>query len=177
MLVVLLEPVADHLGLVVVADRKRAAVEVADALLPGRVELDVEDVAVLLAGPPPAQPANHLVVVDVDQQDSGQPPVELGETRRQCLRLGLGAREAVEDEAVGRLGGVDPLGDHADDHLVGDQVAAIHVLLRGAAQLGLVADRRPQDVPGRVVRQPQVFVKALPLGSLAAAGRAQENEI
>ena len=32
------------------------------------------------------------------------------------------------------LGGVDPLGDHADDHLVGDEVAAVHVLLGRAAR-------------------------------------------
>ena len=45
------------------------------------------------------------------------------------LGLRLGAREAVEDEAVLGLVLVDPLGDHADDHLVGDEVAAVHVLL------------------------------------------------
>ena len=80
--------------------------------------------------------------------------------------------KAVEDEAVGGLGGVDPLGDHADDHLVGDEVAAIHVLLCRAAELGLVAHRGAQDVPGRVVGQPQVFLQPLALRALAAAGRA-----
>ena len=88
---------------------------------------------------------------------------------RERLGLRLGAREAVEDEAVGRLGGVDPLGDHADDHLVGDEVAAVHVLLRGAAELGLLAHRGAEDVAGRVVGQAQVFLQALALRSLAAA--------
>ena len=46
------------------------------------------------------------------------------------LGLRLGAREAVEDEAVLGLVLVDALGDHADDHVVGDEVAAVHVLLR-----------------------------------------------
>ena len=53
------------------------------------------------------------------------------------LGLRLGAREAVEDEAVLGLRARRPLGDHADDHLVGDEVAAVHVLLRLAAELGL----------------------------------------
>src|SRR6478609_2116039 len=42
LLVVLLEPVADHLGFVVVAGYELAAVDVANALLLGRVELDME---------------------------------------------------------------------------------------------------------------------------------------
>src|SRR5690348_9529086 len=43
LLVVGVEPVADHLRPVVVADHERAAVVVADALLPRRAEVDVED--------------------------------------------------------------------------------------------------------------------------------------
>src|SRR5260221_1448224 len=44
---VLLESVADHLGLVGVADDQLAAVEVADPLLPRRGGLDVEDASLL----------------------------------------------------------------------------------------------------------------------------------
>src|SRR5687768_6406216 len=69
---VLVESVADHLGLVVVTDDQLAAVDVADALLGGRVELDVEDVAVLDAGAAAAQPPHDLLLGDVDQQHRGQ---------------------------------------------------------------------------------------------------------
>ena len=50
LLVVGLEAMADHLGLVVVADDQSGAADVADALVLRRVEVDVEDVAVLGAG-------------------------------------------------------------------------------------------------------------------------------
>src|SRR3954451_353629 len=63
LLLVLLEAVLDHVGLVVIADDQLAAVDVADALLLRRVELDVVDVArVLLAGAPTAEPAQDLVL-------------------------------------------------------------------------------------------------------------------
>ncbi len=154
---------------------KPAAVEVADSLLLGRVELDVEDVAALGAGAPPTEPADDLVVGDVDQQHRVDDPAQLRQLGVECLGLGHGARKAVEDEAVERLRGVDPLDDHADDHLVGDQVAAIHVLLRGPAQLGLVAHRGTEDVAGGVVGQAQVFLQPLALGALSRPGRAEEH--
>ena len=46
-----------------------------------------------------------------------------------------------------------------------------------AAQLGLVPHRGAQDVAGRVVGQPQVFLQPLALGSLAGPGRAEEDEV
>ena len=45
------------------------------------------------------------------------------------------------------------------------------------AELGLLAHRGAQDVAGRVVGQAQVFLQALALGALAAAGRAEEDEV
>jgi hypothetical protein len=68
-------------------------------------------------------------------------------------------------------------GDHADDHVVGHEVAALHVLLRGPAQLGFVPDRGAEDVPGRVVGQVEVFGQALALGALPRSGRAQQHEV
>src|SRR3954453_19202309 len=90
LLVVLREAVADPLGLVVVAGDQRAAVDVADAFLLRRVELDVEDVAVLLAGAAAAEAADHLVVVGVDEEHRGDRAAELGELILQ--RFGLQQR-------------------------------------------------------------------------------------
>ena len=47
----------------------------------------------------------------------------LGQHPVQRLGLRHGAREAVEDEAVGAVGLVDPLGHDPVDDLVGDQLA------------------------------------------------------
>ena len=139
----------------------------------GRVELDVEDVAVLGAGAPAAEPPHRP---PRRRRRSAAPPVtarpssaSLASSASACGTV-RGKPSRMKPSAASL--GVDPLGDHADDHLVGDQVAAVHVLLRGPAQLRLVAHRRPQDVPGRVIGQPQVFLQPLPLRALPAAGRA-----
>ena len=91
--------------------------------------------------------------------------------------LGHGARETVEDEAVVGLRVLQPLGDDPDQHLVRDQVAAVHVLLGLLADVGLVLDRGAQDVTGRVVRQFEVLLEAFALGSFAATGRSEEYEV
>src|SRR5512139_1700610 len=178
LLAVLREAVLDHLGLVVVADDQPGAVEVADALLLRRVELDVVDVGrVLLAGATTSQPAHDLLLGDVDQDGRRDLPVQLDHPGVEGLGLRPGAGETVEDEAISRLIPLQALGDHADDHLVGDEVAPVHVLLRLLAHLGPLLDRGAQDVAGGVVRQPEVLLQALALGSLAAAGRAQEDQV
>jgi hypothetical protein len=165
--VVLGEAVADHLGLVIVADLEPCAAEVADALLGGRIELDVEDVSLLGADPPAAEAPHDLVVRDVDQERRGQAATELAHLRVECLGLAGGTREAVEDEPVARLLLGDAVGDQPHHHLVRDQVASVHVLLCLPAELGAVAHRRAQDVPGGVVGQAEILLQSLPLGPLA----------
>src|SRR6185436_4569601 len=85
--------------------------------------------------------------------------------------------KAIEDEPVGRLLRGDPLADHADDHLVGYEISAVHVLLGRTPQLGPLTNRRPQDVASRPVRQLQVLLQPLSLRALTAAWRSEENEI
>ena len=51
-------------------------------------------------------------------------------------RLRDRARKAVEDEAVTAVGLFNPVGDDADDDLVGDEFAGIH------HRFGLQTDRR-----------------------------------
>ncbi len=141
----------------------------------GGIELGVEDVALVLARAPASEPAHDLVVVDVDEDRRGQLAPEALHLLVERLGLAGGAREAVEDEAVLGLVALDALGDHADDHVVGDEVAAVHVLLRLAADLGLVAHGGAQDVAGRVVGQAEVGGEALALGPLARSGRAEQD--
>ena len=69
------------------------------------------------------------------------------------------------------------LEDHADDHLVGHEVAAVHELLGLPAELGALLDRGAQHVARGDVGQAEVLVQALGLGALAGPGRAEEDEI
>src|SRR5215210_2487823 len=119
--VVLVEAVADHLGLVVVAGLETGAADVADSLLLGWIELGVEDVPLLGAGPPPAEAADDLLFGHVDQDRGGQLATELLHPRVECLCLAGGPRKPVEDEPVGRLGARDAIGDQSHHHLVRPQ--------------------------------------------------------
>ena len=177
LLVVLDEPVADHLGVVVIADDQLGAVDVADALLLGRAEVDVVDVVVLGADPPAREPPDDLVVVDVDQDDGGQLLRNIAELPVECLGLGHGPREAVEDEAVVGLAALQSVGDHPDDHFVGDEIAPVHVFLRLLAHLGALADGEPEHVARGVVRKFEILLQALALGPLAGAGWSEEYEV
>ena len=90
--VVDLEPAADRLLLVVVALDQAGAVLVADALVLGRVELDVVDVGRVLDAHAPAGEAPHeLVVGHVDQERAGEVPAEAVERRGERVGLVDGA--------------------------------------------------------------------------------------
>ena len=90
-------------------------------------------------------------------------------------RLGLrdGAGEAVHQEALGRVGLLQAVLDDADHHAVGHQLAGVHVLLGLQAHLGLVLDRRAQDVAGGDVGDAVFGHDAAGLGALAGARAAQ----
>ena len=74
-------------------------------------------------------------------------------------RLGLrdGAREAVEQEAVGAIGLRDALLDQADDDVVADQAASVHHLLGGQAERRAGLDRGAQHVAGGDLRDAVVL--------------------
>ena len=64
-------------------DDELAAVDIADPLPLGRIELDVKDVAVLDAGAAPTKPPNHLLECPVgvgDEETSGvRPQIDRGD--------------------------------------------------------------------------------------------------
>src|SRR3954471_12682581 len=94
------EALAHRLGLVVVALDELRAVLVTDALVLGRVEVDVVDVARLLAHAAAGDPFDDLLVRRLDEQHRGQPVSEILERAVERLRLLGVARKAVEQEAV-----------------------------------------------------------------------------
>ena len=177
LLVVDAQPVADHVRLVVVALDQTRAVLIADALVLGRVELDVVVVAGLHAHPPAREPADDLLVGHVDQQRRGDPAAQLGQLLVERLGLLDRARKAVEDEAVLGVVLLQALGGHRDDQIVGHEVAGVHVALRLLAELGPFLDVRAQHVAGRDERQLEVGPQAIGLRPLARAGRAEQDQI
>ena len=90
----------------------------------------------------PARRAHDLLVGHLDQQHAGQLAVQAARAPRRARRPAprcAGSRRAGSRRAASPL--ADALDDHADDHLVGDELAGVHVALGLAAQLGLL--RRP----------------------------------
>jgi len=73
------------------------------------------------------------------------------------------------------LATLQALGDDSDQDLVGDEVAAVHVLLRLGTDVGALLDRGPEDVTGRVVGEVQVLLEAFALGSLATSRRSEQD--
>ncbi len=102
-----LQALADRLLLIVLPLDQARAVLVADALVLGRVELQVVDVAALRAHPAATQAAHHLVVGDLDQEHRQQSPFQRGERIPQRVGLLLVAGEAVQQEPVARIGSAD----------------------------------------------------------------------
>jgi hypothetical protein len=167
----------DRLRLVVVALDESRAVLVADALVLRGVELHVVHVLVLHALAPSREAPDHLVVADLDQQHRGEQPSAAVERALEHLGLADRAREAVEQEAVVGLAGVEPLLDHPADKVVGHELALVDVLLRFAAELRFRLDRGAQDDPGRVVGQAEVGNEALCLGALTGPGRTEQDQV
>ena len=70
----------------------------------------------------------------------------------------------------------EPVLDHPDGHLVGDQVAGVHVLAGLEAELGPLAHVGPEDVAGGDLRDGEVRGDELRLGALAGSRRPDEYE-
>ena len=87
------------------------------------------------------------------------------------------AREAVQDKALRAVRLLDPLGDQAVDHIVGDQPPGIHDRLGLTADFGPGGDRLAQHVAGREMGQPVAGLEAQSLGPLAGPRRAEQHEV
>src|SRR5262249_48748694 len=149
------QPAAQHLRIVVGAQRLAARLRVGDALL------DALEQALLV----------HL------ELDHGiEREALLLEQAVERVGLRHRAREAVKDEALARIGLVDPVGHDADHDLVGHQLAAGHDLLGAPADRRAGIDRGAQHVAGRKLRQTVLGDEALGLRAFAGPRRAEQDQ-
>jgi hypothetical protein len=165
-----------HLRAVVVALPQGCAVAVADARDAGRVAVLVVGRAAQRADPAARDAADELLDRDVDVQDPANPLPRRGQGLVQDRRLAHRARKAVEDDPRPCGGTAQRLGHHADGDLVGDELAALHVLPRGLTQLGSRGERRSEQVARRQVHQAQLARKRLRLGPLAGPDRTDQQQ-
>ena len=125
----------------------------------------------------PMQALERDLVGDLKLEDDRQRAADLGQHRVERLRLGHRAREAVEDEPVLGVLGLEPLPDQLDHQVVGDELAALEDRLHAAPELAAFGDRVPQHVAGRDVREPVVRGDALGLRPLAGPLDAEEKHV
>ncbi|MNV56767.1 hypothetical protein D3C71_1490680 [compost metagenome] len=86
-----------------------------------------------------------------------------------------GAREAVEQEAVGAVVSDDALLDQANDDFVGNQATAGHHFLDLQTQRALGLDRGTQHVAGGDLRNAELFGDEASLSTFAGTRCPQQN--
>src|SRR5690606_1265124 len=94
----------------------------------------------------------------------------------QCLRLRNGAREAVEQEALGTVIVLDALFHQANDDFIGHQATGIHYFLRFQTQRGSRFYGSSQHVTGGDLRNTELLHDELGLSALTGAGCAKQND-
>ena len=92
------------------------------------------------------------------------------------MRLRHGPREAVENEAIARIGLVNPSGDNCDDQIIGDQLTAVHDALGAQSNRSAGVGRSAQHIPCRQLQQTMLGDETLSLRAFAGAGGAQQNQ-
>src|SRR5206468_3840995 len=95
---------------------------------------------------------------------------------RDGVGLPDGAAKSVDDEAGPRTPRAEPLAGQPEDHVVGDQRAAIHVALGGESQGRSRRHRLAQNVAGREMEDVPFPGELARLGALAGARRSEEPD-
>src|SRR5271166_628848 len=117
------------------------------------------------------------------QARRARPAAQAGPARRRCARWRPICRppswhacgEAVDDEAVVPVMLAEPLLHHGVDEVVADQQPRRHRAPDLRAELGVMLDVPPEDVPDRDVLQVEVPGEHLRVSSLAAALDAHDD--
>jgi hypothetical protein len=96
----------------------------------------------------PARRARSTSWLNLDIQHHIHPAAKLGQQSIQGQRLRDGARETIQHRPTRRIRLLEPLADHGDGHVVGHQLAAVHVLRaswpNGVLRLRLSRNRSPE---------------------------------
>src|SRR5699024_4186233 len=116
------------------------------------------------------------VLRHVELHDAVQIQAKALQDALELVGLGNGARETVEEETGLRVVLLQTRLDHADGHVVGHQVAGVHVGLGLEAQRRALADVRAEQIAGGNVGDAELLGENGGLGALAGTGGTKENE-
>src|SRR3990172_7807719 len=126
------------------------------------------DGAAVAAREAPTQAGYPLLARHADICHRADSLALLGQGPIQGSSLLQGAGEAVQDTAPTAVILVQPLQEHADGYIVGDELAPVHVLFGPQSQLRPAAYPLPEHVAGRDMAQAQLLGKEGGLGPFAS---------
>lgn len=129
------------------------------------------------AGKTPGDALDQRIFINIKLYNFVQGPASLG---KQCIQRGglwRGARIAIENDAFGGIGLIQPLTDDAAHDLVGNQFASFHDRLCFQADRRSCFHRRAQHIAGRKLHHPPVILEPRRLGSLSGPRRPQQYYI
>ena len=92
------------------------------------------------------------------------------ERRHQGLGRGNASGKTVQEKTLLHVVPAQPLLDHGDGHVVGNQLALVGVLHRRLSELGVVFDVVPEHVPGGNMRPFFCFSQSFPLCTFPVPG-------
>ena len=95
----------------------------------------------------------------------------------QCLGLGCGAREAVENEPVGAIWLGDSFRDYLDHDVVGHQIAGVHDSLSLSAEFAARVGRSAQHVAGRQLDDSVSLFQYFSLGAFTGTRRSEQYDV
>ena len=124
------------------------------------------------ADPAAAEAAHDDLVGSLD----GDHMIEADARLLQSFGLGDGAGHPVQNIALGAVGFCHPLHHDADDDLVGDQLARVHIGLSLLAHLSALLDGGTEHISRGDGRDIKLLTDDGRLGAFAGPRRAQENQ-
>ena len=128
----------------------------------------MEGLTAFLAGPA----AGHSLDYDLVGDLKGDRAVDVDARGLQSLGLGDGAGHTVEDIPVDAVGLSKALVYDADDNIVGNEPAAVHICLSLKPDGSAVFHGRPKDVSGGNGGDREHFAQDLCLSTFTCAGGA-----
>jgi len=140
-----------------------------------RIELEVVDGSSLGIAAAAHDAVDDEVVWDLEQQHVVELDAVLVQRVFEGFGLGNRPREAVQHPTIECVFHRQALAHHANDDLVGHQVAIVHVLLGFDAHRCAGLDRGPEHVPGRDVGNVVAFDEACGLGAFSGPGGSDED--
>ena len=129
--------------------------------------------AALAAHPAAAHAVLDLLIADLN----GDHPVEGNPRLGEGLGLADGAGHPVQNEAALAVRLPDALFHHADDHIIGDQLARVHIALGLQTHRSSLLNGGTEHVAGGDSGDSQLCAEDLRLGAFSRAGGAQQDQL